>query len=220
MGNSINPPGWPERRPPYGEFGRLARGDDGRVQCHICGRFYQHLGAHSHHKHGVSADEYRTAFGLKQATKLIGDDYREKRRRAAVRQGLPQLGTPQRERIRELNAAERSAMSKAIERRVQHELETTKPERLVAARRAQGLGLGGYPDEQYAAWAAEYVEALAGRRYAYGIYTELGRRWGISGLGARHRIHTAVGRGLLAWTDQQQRLAALTPRARDLLREY
>ncbi len=88
---------------------------------------------------------------------------------------------------------------------------------MAAARRARGLELGGYPDEQYAAWAAEYVEELAARRYAYGIYAELGRRWGISGLGARHRIHIAAKRGLLGWTDLQQRQATLTQTAQALL---
>ncbi len=77
--------------------------------------------------------------------------------------------------------------------------------------------MGGYPDEQYAAWAVEYVEELAARRYAYGIYEELGRRWGISGLGARHRIHTAAKRGLLAWTDPQHRQATLTQTAQAMV---
>ncbi len=80
-------------RPPPTVWGvrPARRGDDGRVQCHICGHFYEHLGAHSYHRHGLSADDYRAAFGLKQATKLIGDGYRQARRRAAIRQGLPQL---------------------------------------------------------------------------------------------------------------------------------
>ncbi|MDP8928924.1 MAG: MucR family transcriptional regulator, partial [Actinomycetota bacterium] len=102
MARLTHAPDWPAPRPPHGEFGRLARDDDGRVQCHICGGFYDHLGAHVHHRHGLRADDYRAAFGLKQSTKLISDGYRQTRRQAAARQGLAQLGEKQRQRIREL----------------------------------------------------------------------------------------------------------------------
>jgi hypothetical protein len=43
--------------------GRLTYNADGQVACHLCGRWYTHLGAHLR-KHGWSATEYRAAVGL------------------------------------------------------------------------------------------------------------------------------------------------------------
>ncbi|MFW2338438.1 MAG: MucR family transcriptional regulator, partial [Acidimicrobiia bacterium] len=65
--------------PYFGQFGVLA--DDGdQVQCHVCGEMFAHLGSHTNHSHGLTADEYRRAFGLMQSTKLIGPTFRAKRR--------------------------------------------------------------------------------------------------------------------------------------------
>lgn len=61
----------------YGEFGILSK-QDGKVQCHICGKWYRLLGSHVAQKHKLLADEYREVFGLGYLTGLIGEEYREK----------------------------------------------------------------------------------------------------------------------------------------------
>jgi hypothetical protein len=43
--------------------GRLTYNADGQVACHLCGRWFTHLGAHLR-KHGWSAADYRAAVGL------------------------------------------------------------------------------------------------------------------------------------------------------------
>ena len=61
--------------PPYGVF--IDDGD--RAQCHECGRFFGHLGAHVRRGHGMSADSYREVHGLKATQGLIGPTLRRKR---------------------------------------------------------------------------------------------------------------------------------------------
>lgn len=63
----------------HGAVGVLA--DDGeRVQCHICGRWFSHLGSHVRQGHGVEPSDYRREFGLCQATGLVGPALAEKMR--------------------------------------------------------------------------------------------------------------------------------------------
>lgn len=51
--------GTPAHAPP----GRLTVGDDGRIACHLCGRWFDHLGLHLR-RHGWDSDRYREAVGL------------------------------------------------------------------------------------------------------------------------------------------------------------
>ena len=53
-------PTWPH--PIHGELGIL-HNDGDRVQCHACGNWYLHLGSHTFHAHGLTADDYRRVFG-------------------------------------------------------------------------------------------------------------------------------------------------------------
>ena len=48
--------------------------DGERAQCHACGDWYLHLGSHTWHAHGLTADEYRRTFGLMQKTKVASTD--------------------------------------------------------------------------------------------------------------------------------------------------
>lgn len=61
----------------YGKFGVLSK-EEGKVQCHICGKWYRLLGSHVVQKHKLLADEYREVFGLGYLTGLLGEEYREK----------------------------------------------------------------------------------------------------------------------------------------------
>jgi hypothetical protein len=44
--------------------------DDDRVACLICGKWWQSLGHHVRHGHGISADEYRDRFGIRRSQSL------------------------------------------------------------------------------------------------------------------------------------------------------
>jgi ROS/MUCR transcriptional regulator protein len=65
----------------YGAPLHAARGelpvdlDEGRVQCHLCGRWYRALGSnHLLHSHGMTADEYRELVGLRPRHPLWAPD--------------------------------------------------------------------------------------------------------------------------------------------------
>jgi predicted nucleic acid-binding Zn ribbon protein len=59
--------------PVFGELGVL-RHEDGRLQCHACGGWYRHLGAHAFQRHALLAREYRALFGLRARTSLRSPD--------------------------------------------------------------------------------------------------------------------------------------------------
>ena len=60
--------GTPAHVPP----GRLVMSDDGRLACHLCGRWFTHLGAHLR-RHGWTAARYRDAVGLPMHTPLCSE---------------------------------------------------------------------------------------------------------------------------------------------------
>ena len=60
--------------------------DGDRVQCHICGKLCKSVGNHAFLAHGVTADDYRTIFGLKSSTGLVTSEISE--RRSQVPEGL------------------------------------------------------------------------------------------------------------------------------------
>lgn len=55
-----------------------------KVQCHICGKCFHHLGAHITRTHELTPNEYCDEFGLKRTTGLISPALAEKRRRQCV----------------------------------------------------------------------------------------------------------------------------------------
>jgi predicted transcriptional regulator len=62
----------------FGQCGVLAS-DGSRVQCHLCGAWFAHLGNHVNRRHHVSCDAYRIQFGLQQKTGLIGPKLKQLR---------------------------------------------------------------------------------------------------------------------------------------------
>ena len=59
--------------------------DEGRVQCHACGRWFRQLN-HAHLRlHGMTAEEYRRAFGLRRRHPLQAPDLSELRSRTMKR---------------------------------------------------------------------------------------------------------------------------------------
>ncbi|AHY48418.1 ROS/MUCR transcriptional regulator protein (plasmid) [Rubrobacter radiotolerans] len=88
----------------HGRRGVLAS-DGERVQCHVCGRWYAHLGAHVRMKHDMEADEYKREFGLMSKTGLISPELAEKRRK---HKHLEAYRESSRERMKALSAEEQS----------------------------------------------------------------------------------------------------------------
>jgi hypothetical protein len=52
--------------------GRLAANEDGQLACHLCGRWFAHLGAHLR-RHGWTVGQYREAAGLELHVLREGD---------------------------------------------------------------------------------------------------------------------------------------------------
>jgi hypothetical protein len=75
--NSILPP-YRYERPAYGSFGELLV-VGAKVICHICGRQYKSVAVHAVQAHGITADEYREAFGLARGHALEGPSTRRRR---------------------------------------------------------------------------------------------------------------------------------------------
>lgn len=63
----------------FGYYGALTRtNDEEKLQCHICGYFISHLGAHVHMAHGISTRDYKLRYGLRLKDGLIGRAERER----------------------------------------------------------------------------------------------------------------------------------------------
>ncbi len=56
----------------HGRYGILDRDEQGRVLCHECGRWWQHLATHLAGTHGIRAADYRERHGLSPGTALVG----------------------------------------------------------------------------------------------------------------------------------------------------
>ena len=193
--------------PYHGTFGVLSNDGD-RVQCHVCGDWYANLGSHTSQAHGLTADNYRRAFGLMQATKLIGPTYRNRRKEIAT-EFLRTVETPGRDRIRgQTTQQRRQAMANAVLRR-EHQLNRTPPERMRAAHEAVWGDPLGYPDEYLDQVARQFIEELLnGQR---GVYRRLGDRMGVGWSTARSRVMAAIGRGKLIWDGDDYEPAAHLP---------
>jgi hypothetical protein len=199
-------PTWPDHI--HGQLGVL-HNDGERVQCYACGGWYLHLGSHTFHAHGLTADEYRRTFGLMQRTKLGGPAWL-KMRKATAGDQMSQLGVEVGARTKTLTVKERERRVAKIDRtRVEHDRHRTEPERTQAALKAQHGDERGHTDEfptQVADW---FVEELHGGQR--GVYRRLGDRTGVGWSTARSRVMTAVRRGFLVWTGTDREPAAHRP---------
>ena len=63
----------------YGELGVFNDAGD-LAQCHICGRWFVSVAAHSWQSHGVLADQYRELFGLNYNQGLESDRERKRKK--------------------------------------------------------------------------------------------------------------------------------------------
>jgi hypothetical protein len=63
----------------YGFYGVLLITLDGeRIQCHICGKNFQHLGTHVTSKHKIKAKEYKATFELSYRSALVSESMRQR----------------------------------------------------------------------------------------------------------------------------------------------
>src|SRR3990167_11305295 len=63
----------------FGFEGVLAMDGNGdKIQCHLCGNWYEVLGNHLHREHNMKASDYKRLVGLRQNTALISEKVREK----------------------------------------------------------------------------------------------------------------------------------------------
>lgn len=61
----------------HGYMGALRTTSDGlKLECHICGGLFTHLGRHVWMGHKITAEEYRVKFGLAKSTALVGEGLR------------------------------------------------------------------------------------------------------------------------------------------------
>ncbi len=111
----------------YGRLGVLNTRPDS-IQCHICGEWWTSLAAHAQNAHDLSADEYRAAFGLMKKTKLVAPALRTAQSERAA-DHLRQIGGPHREAVEKLSTEERRQRALKAKRRVEHDLNSTPPER-------------------------------------------------------------------------------------------
>ena len=96
-------PTWPGEI--HGDLGVLLN-DGERAQCHVCGKWFLHLGSHTFQAHELTADEYQRMFGLMQKTKLGGPAWLAMRRATAGEQ-MRQLGKDTGKKTRNLSVKER-----------------------------------------------------------------------------------------------------------------
>ncbi len=184
-------PFWPG--PIFGSFGRVETDGD-RIRCHVCGEYFHHLINHALPAHGLDADAYRGAFGLAQNTKLVGPTYRTKRIEVSG-DHMRELAKEHGIRKGSLTTEERREQSLKAVRRVEHQLNSTEPER---ARFPLNARLGS--DEGYPVEVLDGVRSgfrRRGSRGQRGVYARLGERWGVGWPTARSRVIAAVRRGRL-----------------------
>ena len=194
--------------PIHGELGVLL--DDGeRVQCHVCGEWYLHLGVHTNAAHGLTADAYRRRFGLMRKTKLGGPAWLAMRS-AISAEHLRTVESPRRQQVRAMTTEQRRAEQAKSEWRAEHERTKTPPERIRAPLKAKYGTEQGHPDEFIRGVAALFVEELR-RRGQRGVYRRLGERMGTDWSTARSRVVIAVKRGHLIWTGADREPAGHLP---------
>lgn len=73
----------------YGKLGILAYDEiEGKIQCHVCGRWFFYLFPHLRWKHELTLDEYREDYGLNRTQPLCSPILSEKHRKTFIDNGL------------------------------------------------------------------------------------------------------------------------------------
>ena len=76
-------------------LGHIAVSDDGaKIQCHVCGRWLGALPSHIARQHGLTAAEYKEAYGLARSASLWSPECQAKQREAAIARDQASAGRP------------------------------------------------------------------------------------------------------------------------------
>lgn len=121
----------------------MFNGDDDKIQCHLCGEWFEYLPNHLHREHTTSAAEYKEMVGLAPTTALLGEKQRAK---------LIENGTERFKNLRpgkKKSAAEKNKISESLKRlnRERQNLTGTCPEQLIERVRQAYHTLGRTPSE-------------------------------------------------------------------------
>lgn len=121
-------------------IGRLGiMNDDGdRQECHCCGRWFAFLGKHVWATHDVTANEYRSAFGLAHGQPLAGSKKRDEARRVAMRV-FPPYFTKNGDRFATISRERRTLLSSRPNRRQVRASRLTERRELVKAATAASI---------------------------------------------------------------------------------
>jgi len=71
----------------FGQLGVVSHDTEGRMQCHLCGKFYIHIGSHLK-AHRITPDEYRATFELNRQQPLASHEYCQSRKPIALKNQL------------------------------------------------------------------------------------------------------------------------------------
>lgn len=151
--------------------------DGTKVQCHICGNWYEGLSMHVYASHSMNAQKYREVFKLTRRTALVS----ESRREILKNQTLIWLNSMSYDEKRKLKAKSREKYleyvkenQKAInDRRFQIRLETKNirgscPDQILAKIEACAKQIGKTPTKN------EFIDFCGGQRYVHLIYATFG----------------------------------------------
>ena len=189
----------------HGQPGVLRTTPD-TVQCHQCGEWYRNLGAHAWATHGLNAPEYRRTYGLMRKTKLAAPNLRAEQSRRA-RDHLIEIGEPHREAIKRLSTDERRRRAMKAERRAEHELNATEPERTRPMLEAR-FGPEGRLSEHLLQEAVDvFIDELTVQ--SRGVWQRTGDELGVGWPTARSRVYLAAERGLIQLSGMRTDLTAI-----------
>jgi hypothetical protein len=201
--------GTPAHVPP----GRLVAGDDGRLACHLCGRWFTHLGAHLR-RHGWTAARYRDAVGLPLHMALCSADMSGQ---IAARQKRTWDASPQvRARFEPgrllARTGELSRLSaEASTGQLPDAVRTARARRLAAGRATQATERQARVDAMVAEAGVTDLHALLRARYADGFSLDrLGR---LAGLGRTRLRAELVAAGVEIRPSGTNQLASKQARA-------
>lgn len=132
----------------YGYEGVLLfDGIEDRIQCHLCGGWFEYLSHHLHGEHSMTARDYKSQVGLAPTTALISEKYRAKLIQAGTDKRMKNLRSP-----KSVSAATRKKISDGLKKwaasREKENKMGTCPEQLLQRVRDKFEELGRTPTQK------------------------------------------------------------------------
>lgn len=154
----------------YGYYGALSVSlESGKLQCHVCGELFHHVGGHAYQKHGLKASEYRERYKLSPSSSLVSEQLREQLKMNTIR-FMANLTRVQREAIAE---AARKGRAKRDRYQPKEALEAknrkgTCPDQLLETIKKCADDIGHTPSKK------EFIDYYQSQRYVHLIYKTFG----------------------------------------------